>query len=237
MRKDARIPHGRKGEVLRPESARSLLWAERYARIKGRWLNTWITISFPSSASPRKGKSRKWKDAYGNKRIGPYLYRTSKDAYEIFREMWDAARRRWNRTFGNNGQNPFDAMAVFERKVVKAKVGTTRHSGPIHVHWLLRWPKNDWDRLLYFIRRKLAKAVSGMIERDVHLKAADYQVGLAKYMSKGIDPPYARTFYLRYQPQGRIDHRRIKVSRSLGPSMRKMDVDWHIKRNATSRSA
>lgn len=69
MRKNALVPHGRKREVLRPESARSLLWAERYARLKGRWLNTWITISFPPVTSTRHGKKRKWKDAYGNQRV------------------------------------------------------------------------------------------------------------------------------------------------------------------------
>lgn len=235
MRKDPRVPHGRKREVLRPESARSLLWAERYTRLKGRWMNTWITISFPSSTGQVRGKKRKWKDANGKRRVGPYIFRSSKDAYGIFREIWAAARRRWNKSYGKGGQNPFDAIAVFERKVVKAKVGTTRHSGPVHVHWLLRWPEDGWERLNYFIRRKMAKELVGTIESDVRIKRADYQVGIAKYMAKGIDPPYARTFHLRYRPQGRIEHRRIKVSRSLGPSMRKLDPDWKTKRHMTER--
>lgn len=213
-----------------------MLWAERYARLKGRWMNVWVTINFPADTPDQKKRKGKWKDAYGNKRTYPYVYRNSKRAYDIFREIWDATRRRWNREFGKGGQNPFDAIAVFERKVIKSRIGNTRHSGPEHVHWLLRWPKSDWKRLAYFIRRKMVAEVSGMIEKDVYLRRVDYQVGVAKYMAKGIDPPFARTFYLRYRAQGRIDHRRIIVSRSLGNAIRMGDPEWINERHKTKRS-
>lgn len=198
-------------------------------------MNTWITINFPSGSSSGGRRKKKWKDAFGNKRTLPYLYRGQKQAYQIFREIWAMVRRRWNRNFSDGGKKPFDAIAVFERKVVKSKSRSTRHSGPEHVHWLLRWPKHDWDKLLYFIRRKMAKLVSGMIPRDVDIRRADYSVGVAKYMAKGIDPPYARTFYLRYRPQGFIDHIRIIVSRSLGGARRKNDPEWELERDKTRR--
>lgn len=234
MRKQPNVAHAAKRRCLRPESARSLLHAERYSRLKGRWLNTAITISFPEDNNRPTKRHRKWRDPHRSKRPCRYQFRGSAQAYEIFRSIWDATRRRWNRSIRKGKDDPFDSIAVFERKVIRSSRGR-QHTGPVHVHWLLRWPKSDWERLLYFIRRKLAKVIAGMVRRDVDLRKVDYQVGFAKYMAKGIDPPYARTFYLKYQNQGTIEHRRIIVSRSLGMTKRKRDLQWQTQRHTTKR--
>lgn len=172
---------------LRPESARSLLHAERFARKALSPLDTAITIEFSSALAK------------------------SKQPYELFRLIWENTRRAWNyRVKQGAAQGTFDAIAVWERPP----------NGPIHVHWLLRWAPLDRDDLDKRIRRALKRLAPNMVTRCLKVQPATSTSRFAKYMAKGIDAPYANHFYLKHSPQGSIEHRRIIISRSLGPTAR-----------------
>ncbi len=176
-----------KRTCLRPESARSLLHAERFARKALSPMDTVITIEFSS--------------ALGG----------SVQPYELFRKMWENTRRAWNyRVKQGTAYGTFDAIAVWERPP----------NGPTHVHWLLRWSPLDRDDLEKRIRRALKKLAPNMPDRCLMVQPAKTTSKFAKYMAKGIDAPYADHFYLKHSPQGPINHRRIIISRSLGPTAR-----------------
>ncbi|CAM3222478.1 Replication protein [Sphingomonas antarctica] len=178
-----------KGMCLRPESARSLLHAERFARKALSPMDTAITIEFSSAL------------------VG------SVQPYELFRKIWENTRRAWNyRVKQSKAQGSFDAIAVWENPP----------NGPIHVHWLLRWSPLDRDDLEKRIRRALKKLAPNMPNRCLMVQPAKTTSRIAKYMAKGIDAPYAGHFYLKQSPQGPIHHRRIIISRSLGPTGRKI---------------
>lgn len=185
-----------KRECLRPESARSLLHAERFARKALSPLDTMITIEFSSALQGGPGP------------------------YDIFRAIWENTRRAWNyRVKQGKAQNTFDAAAVWENP----------SNGPIHVHCLLRWSPLDREDLDKRIRRALKKLAPNMPERCLKVQQATSTSKVAKYMAKGIDAPYADHFYLTHRPQGPIKHRRIIISRSLGPTARKVYQQKHGK--------
>lgn len=178
-----------KGTCLRPESARSLLHAERFARKALAPMDTALTIEFSSALSG------------------------SVQPYELFRKIWENTRRAWNyRVKQGAAHGTFDAIAVWEQPP----------NGPIHVHWLLRWSPLDRDDLEKRIRRALKKLAPTMPDRCLKVQPATTTSRFAKYMAKGIDAPYADHFYLKHSPQGPIHHRRIIISRSLGPTARKI---------------
>ncbi len=191
----SRLP---RGTCLRPESALSILHAERHAYAARRPLNVFITIKFPS------------------------VSRSGEKPYDIFRKkFWGNTKRRWDTMVKDaKKHSPFDAIAVFENPLVSAK-GWRRHYGPLHVHWMIRWPFRKCERLEYFLRRQfqreffVAKPGSILMGRVRHSPAA------VAYLAKGIDPPFSKHLHLDHSPQGRINHRRIIVSRSLGPTARK----------------
>lgn len=192
------MPRMVKRTCLRPESARSLLHAERFARRSLQPLNTAITIEF--SSNHIRGKS----------------------AYEVFQNIWENTRRAWNYQNGKGRQlGSFDSIAVFENPPQSAYNGRVAH-GPYHVHWLLRWPQEDLSKLERRIRRALKRINPMMPGRCLKVTPAYKSVGFVKYMAKGIDKPFAAHFYLKHRPQGPIDHRRIIISRSLGQSARKL---------------
>lgn len=201
MRPWAKNPFKRqlgKGYCLRPESARQILHAERFAYALKRNLNVSLTIVF--NARP--------------KAIGLTYY-------DIFRtKIWANLRRRWNAAMARKGsQKPFAAICVFDNP--PNKTYGKRHYGPLHAHLLLEWPESDWQRMLYFVRRMMAKYFVNFRPSQVTMHPVNYSLGFASYLAKGIDPPYAEHFYLTHVPQGPITHRRIIISRSLGLSARK----------------
>ena len=178
-----------KGMCLRPESARSLLHAERFARKALSPLDTAITIEFSTALA---GVAQ------------PYI---------LFRKVWENTRRAWNyRRKQGICQGTFDAIAVWEKP----------DGGPLHVHWLLRWSPLDHDDLDKRIRRALEKLAPNLPARCLKVQQATSTSKMAKYMAKGIDAPYAENFYLKHVPQGPIPHRRIIISRSLGPTARQV---------------
>lgn len=178
-----------KGMCLRPESARSLLHAERFARKALSPMDTMLTIDFSSALA------------------------SSVQPYALFRKIWENTRRAWNyRVKQGTAKGSFDAVAVWE----------CPPTGPIHVHWLLRWSPLDRDDLEKRIRRALKKLAPNMPDRCLKVQPATTTSGIAKYMAKGIDAPYADHFFLKHSPQGPIHHRRIIISRSLGPTARKI---------------
>ncbi|WP_198158602.1 MULTISPECIES: hypothetical protein [Sphingomonas] len=182
----ARLP---KGMCLRPESARALLHAERFARKALSPMDTAITIEFSSALA------------------------SSMQPYMLFRKIWENTRRAWNyRVKQGKAHGSFDAIAVWEQPA----------HGPIHVHWLLRWSPLDRDDLERRIRRALKKLAPAMPNRCLMVQPAKTTSKFAKYMAKGIDAPYAAHFYLTHSPQGPIPHRRIIISRSLGPTAREV---------------
>ncbi len=133
--------------------------------------------------------------------------------YDLFRKIWENTRRAWNYRVGQGtAQGSFDAIAVWERPP----------NGPIHVHWLLRWSPLDQNNLEKRIRRAMKKLAPNMPHRCLMVQPATTTSKLAKYMAKGIDAPYAAHFYLKHSPQGPIHHRRIIISRSLGPTAREL---------------
>lgn len=132
--------------------------------------------------------------------------------YSEFRKVWENTRRVWNyRVKRREAFNGYDAIAVWENP----------RGGPLHVHWLLRWSPLDRDDLDKRIRRALKRLASGMPERCLRVQPATNTSNLVKYMAKGIDAPFAAHFYLTHSAQGHIGHRRIIISRSLGPAARK----------------
>ena len=188
-----------KRSCLRPESARSMLHAERFASALKRNLNVFLTINF--NTLPRDPES---------------------NYYDIFRpKIWANIRRRWNAHCKRQGiQRPFAAIAVFENPPNRRE--GPRHYGPKHVHALLEWPADQIERLLYFLRRALAKHFARFRPNQVH--ASEVATGRTRrttsYMAKGIDPPFAAHFYLNHAPQGHVAHRRIIISRCLGHAAR-----------------
>lgn len=190
--------HLKKGYCLRPESARAILHAERFSTAIKRDLNTLLTIRF--NAKPRCRKS---------------------NYYDIFRlRIWATIYDRYKTMAVAKGSSQrLAAIAVFENPPNKW-IGK-RHYGPIHVHMMLEWPKNRHKQLEIYARRAMHKYFYGGKKDDVHVQDIPYSPGFASYMAKGIDPPYADHFYVTHKPQGPIKHRRIVVSRALGPAARK----------------
>lgn len=88
----AGVPQLPKGECLRPESARALLHAERFARKALSPLDTAITIEFSSALA------------------------SSGQPYALFRKIWQNTQRAWKYRVGQGlAHGTFDAMAVWEK--------------------------------------------------------------------------------------------------------------------------
>lgn len=187
-----------KGYCLRPESARQILHAERFGYAIKRNLNHFLTIRF--NAKPRLPLA---------------------NPYDIFRtKIWANIRRRWNEWAKRRGiEKPFAAIAVFENP--PTSIYGKRVYGPLHVHMMLEWPKRQLKRLLYFVRRAMAKYFVNFRPQQVHVRPVDFGPAFASYMAKGIDPPFADHFYITHKQQGPINHRRIIISHSLGTTARK----------------
>lgn len=194
--------HARKGYCLRPESARSLLHAERFAYAQGRKFTFALTINFNAPVRGRRGKP-------------------TPSHYDIFRtKVWHNLCRQWNRLeAARGGAKKFMAIAVFENP--PNRTYGRRHYGPLHVHMMLDWPKRKRAQLEFFIRRALRKHLAGFRPHHLNVIEIHFSQGFASYMAKGIDPPYADHFYITHHPQGPINHRRIIISRNLGPAARK----------------
>jgi hypothetical protein len=188
----------RKGTCLRPESARAILHAERYAYAARRPLNVFITMKFPK------------------------VSKSGDKPYDVFRKkFWENTRRRWNTMVKENRAfSPFDAIAVFENPPTSSKLGR-RHHGPLHVHWMLRWPFRKCKRLLFFLRRQFQREFGVALPSSVRMQRVRYGPRAAAYLAKGIDAPFAKHFHIDHAPQGPIAHRRMIISRSLGPTARK----------------
>lgn len=187
-----------KGTCLRPESALSMLHAERHAYAARRPLNTFITIKFTKAS------------------------RSGQGAYDVFRKkFWRNTQRRWNTIVKDARKySPFDAIAVFEFPPTISPTGK-RHYGPFHVHWMIRWPFRMSERLNYFLRRQYQREFGVAPPGIIKIGRVRNSPAAIAYLAKGIDPPFAKKLHLSPKPQGPIDHRRIIISRSLGPSARK----------------
>ncbi len=187
-----------KGTCLRPESARAILHAERFAYAARRPLNVFITIKFP------------------------LVSRSGEKPYDIFRKkFWGNTRRRWNNMVkGAKKFSPFDAIAVFENPPTASNSGR-RHHGPLHVHWMLRWPFRKCEDLIYFLRRQYQREFFVARPGSIRIGRVRYGPRAAAYLAKGIDAPFAKHFHIDHAPQGPISHHRIIISRSLGPTARK----------------
>lgn len=94
--------------------------------------------------------------------------------------------------------------------------------GCLNVHWLVHIPKGRVRAFRAMLPVWLA-TVAGEIgcASAIHVRHAPRPQGAAKYMAKGIDPLYAPFFRIRHVPQGRVHGKRVGVSRSLGPSVRR----------------
>lgn len=195
---DPYIKRLKRRTCLRPESALAILHAERYAYAARRPLNVLITIKLPS------------------------VSRSGEKSYDIFRKkFWGNTQRRWNSLVkGARKNSPFDAIAVFENPATVSK-NRKIHYGPYHVHWLLRWPFRKCPRLHYFLRRTFQREFFAAGPSVIRIERIKFSPVLAKYLAKGIDPPFAKHLHIAHEPQGPIDHRRIIISRSLGPTARK----------------
>jgi hypothetical protein len=192
------IKRAKKRYCLRPESARAILHAERFATALRRPLNAFLTITF--NAQPRHPTSTHY-DIF-RKRIWAPMY----DRYKAMELAKGSSKR-------------FAAMAVFENP--PNRVYGKRHHGPLHVHMLFEWPESKLKKLEFHVSRALFKYYRGFKPTQIHLRQATYSPGLAKYLVKGIDPPFAEHFYVKTSNQGPIFHRRIIISRSLGHTARK----------------
>lgn len=191
------IKRMRKGTCLRPESARAILHAERYAYAARTPLNVFITIKFPPAS------------------------RSGEKPYHVFRKkFWGNTKRRWDTMVkGARKHSPFDAIAVFENPPTRSK-SRLQHHGPLHVHWMLRWPFRKCKRLMYFLRRQYQREFFVAKPGSIRMGRVRYGPRAAAYLAKGIDPPFAKHFHIDHAPQGPIAHRRIIISRSLGPTAR-----------------
>jgi len=188
----------RKRYCLRPETARTLLHAERFARAAGTPLNLFVTIKF---ALPS---------------------RSGAPAHKLFSQyIWGNTRRRWL-TMNKRRRRPvpFKAIAVFENPLKKI-VGNRHLYGPYHVHWMLHWDLRDVSKLKYHIRKHMRKRFHKFKNHHLRIIEVWDSVRCAKYMAKGIDAPFADHFYLKHSPQGPIKHRRIMTTRSIGAKARK----------------
>lgn len=192
----------RKGYCLRPESARSILHAERFAYALGRKFTVAVTITMNAPVRQRRGKP-------------------TPRHYDVFRtRVWHNLCRQWNRMEGaRGGKKKFMAVAVFENPPSKT-IGK-RHYGPLHVHIMLDWPVKRLKQLHKFIQKAMSKSLVGFRSHHIDMREIYFAQGFASYMAKGIDPPFADHFYLTHRPQGPIPHRRIIISRILGPTARK----------------
>ena len=151
----------RKGTCLRPESARAILHAERYAYAARRPLNVFITMKFPK------------------------LSRSGDRPYDVFRKkFWENTRRRWNTMVKENRSfSPFDAITVFENPPTANNSGR-RHHGPLHVHWMLRWPFRKCGRLMYFLRRQFHREFGVAPPSSVRMQRVRYGPRAAAYLAK-----------------------------------------------------
>ncbi len=92
----------------------------------------------------------------------------------------------------------------------------------VHLHWLLHVPR---DRQAEF-KTKLLKWLATLDiavhdEAAVEIKHAYKPKVLSLYLLKGIDPPYAGFYGIKFHaPQGMIIGKRSGFSRSLGPAVK-----------------
>jgi hypothetical protein len=96
------------------------------------------------------------------------------------------------------------------------------HGGCVHLHWAVHIPK---DRISDFKSR--LELWIPQLGLNIHspnalqLKRAHKPLLLAYYLLKGINPPYADFYGVKFHsPQGIIVGKRSGFSRSLGPTMK-----------------
>jgi hypothetical protein len=145
---------------------------------------------------------------------------TNDNAGSVFRNVWCNVSRWW-RYQRQKGQNigSFDGVATHENPADKR-----------NVHWLIHAPEEFRPLIETAIAKRLKKITKlDCLGDTLHFQKADTPGTFAKYMLKGINPAFAKLFYIEPSDQGVIIGRRVTVSRSLGRSARKRQ-QWKRKR-------
>lgn len=146
-------------------------------------------------------------------------------AGQLFRKVWSRVSRWWayQRSKGK-GFGPFDCYAVHENPP----------GGPRHVHWFVRAPAGARKELETTVRTRLEKLTKmDCIGKALHFRKVKKPSGVAKYTLKGIQPAYARHFYMDAVDQGFVQGRRMTVSRSIGAAARTR-AGWSRRQSPTA---
>jgi hypothetical protein len=91
-------------------------------------------------------------------------------------------------------------------------------NGHLHVHWAVHVPaaryKDFTKRLEKWVRDVAQDSYSNKV---VHIRPVKNELGLERYLLKGLHKPLAKKYGIRYRPQGFVTGKRIGHSKNLGP--------------------
>jgi len=182
----------------------SLLHAPRTAKAIGRPLNAHVTVSL-------------WQIGIADH-----------EAFDMFAKLRNQRFQRWStytpagRAETRNG-SPTHAW-VFEAP-----------NEQLHLHWMVHIQSGNMAAFRTLMRKWVARAagIEELPEGVMSISTVSNAEGLKLYLSKGLDPHFARLWNIRPQPQGVVLGPRCGTSRNIGPSIRKpLKEAWKRSRRA-----
>lgn len=189
--------------------AERVFHAVRFAKSKGRVMNTHITISFTD------------------------LGLTEEAASGFFSGVRNSFARRWKREREVKGRpiGTLDDVHAHENPA-----GGPRH---VHwlMHRPRGMGRAEFEREL--TRRIQRRAGLDDLGTALHFQHGDKVKGpgtLAKYILKGTDAAYGGYFHMRTEPMGRVSGRRTGTSRTLGKAAQKA-AKWNRKAPAAANDS
>ncbi|MBG1233968.1 hypothetical protein [Aestuariivirga litoralis] len=91
----------------------------------------------------------------------------------------------------------------------------------VHGHWLIHAPSNRRELLIERLPLWFKEIVTGPLREDaLHFQDVTNPVGMTKYMMKGADELWAKTYGIRAEDQGPIIGKRAGTSLNIGRTER-----------------
>jgi len=177
---------------IKRKAGASLLHAPRTAKAIGRPLNVHVTASL-------------WQ-------IGIEDH----EAFEMFAKLRNQRFQRWS-TYTPVGSEAPRNGAPTHAWVFEAP------NENLHLHWMVHIQSGNMADFRRLVRKWLCHAagIEKLPEGTVSISTVPNAEGLKLYLSKGLDPHFARLWNIRPQSQGVVIGPRSGVSRNIGPSVRK----------------
>ena len=189
---DSALTHGlkaRQSEHIDHRQVRNIIRAERFAERAGRPLNFFVTINLGHTACEADNASK------------------------VFERLRDNHYTKWLRDIARRRDQP-SWLPAFYVWSIEDKPGHP------NIHWLIHKPvglRSLFESKLHVWLERLAGPLNNS-QTPILIKPATTPTGVAKYLSKGINPRYAKLFRINPIPQGIIKGKRAGISAALGPA-------------------